>query len=423
MKLETFDDCEQALIEFVGNRSQNHSGAMTTERAEQMARFTGSPHASLKVVHIAGTSGKTSTSYFVSALLQASGAKVGLTVSPHIHSIAERALINGKTLDEDVYVQYFKEFYGLVKEAGFSLSYFEFMMVFSLWVFSKQNVDYAVIETGLGGLYDASNICQESNKVCVITDIGLDHTHILGDSLYEIAKQKAGIAWKGNYVVAYEQHTDVSRAICERMAEVGATWHRAEDITYDSMSVVPKFQQRNWQLAFAAYTLIESRDKLVKPSTEQIIATQKINVPARMESYTIRGKTVIIDGAHNEQKMTAFFDSFRLLHPGLKPPVLIALKNNKDFENIAPIIASNTDIAIATEFTMEQDMPAGAKPASEIAHNLQRAGVKMVIEEPDVTVALNALIDTESDIVLVIGSFFLAAEVSKLLKKKQLAES
>lgn len=423
MKLETFDDCEQALIEFVGNRSQNHSGAMTTERAEQMARFIGSPHTSLKIVHIAGTSGKTSTSYFVSALLQASGAKVGLTVSPHIHSIAERALINGKTLDEDVYVQYFRKFYGLVKEAGLSLSYFEFMMVFSLWVFAKQNVDYAVIETGLGGLYDASNICQESNKVCVITDIGLDHTQILGNSLYEIAKQKAGIAWEGNDVVAYEQHADVSKAITERMVEVGATWHRAETVTYDSLSVVPKFQQRNWQLAFATYMLIASRDKLTELMPDQITATQKINVPARMEAYVFKGKTVIIDGAHNEQKMIAFFESFRLLHPGLKPPVLIALKNNKDFENIAPIIASNTDTAIATEFTMEQDMPAGAKPADEIANDLRRSGAKRVAVEPDIIDALNILLDIQGGVVVVVGSFFLAAEVSKLLKKKQLAES
>lgn len=421
MTCTNLEECEAALIEFTGNQSQNHSGSMTTERAADMARFIGSPHKTLKIVHVAGTSGKTSTSYYVSALLQASGAKVGLTVSPHIHSLAERALINGEVVSDVDYLVYFNEYYALAKESRLALSYFEFMMVFALWVFAKERVDYAVVETGLGGLFDASNICHQPNKVCVITDIGLDHTAILGSTLYEIATQKAGIVWKANDVVSYEQSVDVTKAIHERVDSVDAKWHIARPTKYDATSNVPKFQQRNWQLAFTVFRLIAHRDNLPVIDNDQIISSQNIKIPARMEIYKVSEKTIIVDGAHNEQKMTTFFDSFRLLYPDQRPTILLSLKNNKDFESIAPIIAKHAGTVIVTEFTKEQDIPAGPQPAIVVAQDLRTVGMTDVVVESNSIKAFDKALEIQNNMVLVIGSFFLAAEITKLLKNKQLA--
>ena len=420
MKFLSIDDCSAALVELTQNKRQQHGGKLTTDLAARLAEFVGSPHKKLNVIHIAGTSGKTSTSYYVSSLLQASGLKVGLTVSPHIHSIAERALVNGRTLEDEVYLAYFREFYSYVHESGLAVSYFEFMMVFALWVFMKEDVDYAVIETGLGGLYDASNICQQPNKLCLITDIGLDHTHVLGNSLYEIATQKAGIVWKGNTVVAYRQSNDVTRVIEERVAEQGAVWVKAEMQQFDDASSLPRFQQRNWHLAFKAYQTIARRDGLDELSEEQVAGTQHTEVPARMEHYSVNGKVIIIDGAHNEQKMQTFFDSFTRLYPGIRPSVLLSLKEGKDLEAIAPLIASHASNVIATEFTVEQDMPTGARSADEIATYLRSHGMSDVSVQQGTQKALDIMLDAKSDMILVIGSFFLASEVSKLLKKKQL---
>jgi len=420
MRLKTIQDCSDALTELTQSERNQHGGSMTTERAAQLARSVGSPHMKLKVVHVAGTSGKTSTAYFTSGLLRASGAKVGLTVSPHIDSIAERALINGETLPDDVYIEYFSEFFDLVKASGLLFSYFECMMVFALWVFAREKVDYAVIETGLGGLYDASNICQQANKICVITDIGLDHTHVLGNTIYDIATQKAGIAWEGNKLVAYEQSPDVSRAIRERMTEVGSIWHTAAATTYNEDSRIPKFQQRNWQLANATYGLIAKRDGLLGLHPEEIASTQEFQVPSRMERIIVGDKTVIVDGAHNEQKMKVFFDSFHALYSDVRPTILLSLRKNKDIESIAAIISQVTDTVIVTEFTREQDMPAGARSVEDISNNLRNAGVENIVEQSNVSTALDLLLGDKGRVVLVIGSFFLAAEVTKLLKKKQL---
>jgi dihydrofolate synthase/folylpolyglutamate synthase len=187
-------EVEKALERLVMIASKTTGRDITTARTLEIAGLVGNPQDHLRVIHLAGTSGKTSTSYYIAGLLKAGGMKVGLTVSPHVTAITERVQINNIPLSETEFCRYMSEFLPLVTADEERLpSYFEVMMVFALWVFDKSNVDYAVVETGLGGLHDSSNICRRTDKICIITDIGVDHTHVLGDTIEKIATHKAGI--------------------------------------------------------------------------------------------------------------------------------------------------------------------------------------------------------------------------------------
>ncbi|HEY1085209.1 MAG TPA: Mur ligase family protein [Candidatus Saccharimonadales bacterium] len=418
MAISTIKDCERLLAPYIPDLNHYHEGGVTTDRALSLAKAAGSPHEKLRIIHAAGTSGKTSTCYFIASLLGAGGCKVGLTVTPHITSITERVQINGEPLREGLFVEYFSEFYKIVQNANVEdLSYFEFLMIFSLWVFEKEKVDYAVVETGLGGLHDASNICTREDKVAVITDIGLDHTNILGDTLTEIAGQKAGIIWPGNHVFCYRQSPEVDDVIAAESTRKNATLHRVLSVEPDEESDVPVFQQRNWILAKSAYDFIRDRDNLQELSAAELVRTLHTNVPARMELHTLNNKVLIVDGAHNEQKMTTFFNSFVKRFPGVEPVILLALKEGKELQAVAPIIARFSKEVIVTEFTKEQDMPLGAMKASVVAKALEASGVSRVVVRVDVNRALSELLASKNDTLLVIGSFFLAAEVRPLLQE------
>src|SRR5688572_622401 len=203
--IHTLADAETALRAYIP--SAPLKDRYTLDRMQALLAFLGDPQEKLRVVHIAGTSGKTSAAYFVRGLLQASGARTGLTISPHMVSLAERVQIAGAPVSDAAFVQYIHDFLPLVEKSGLQPSYFEIIIALAFWVFAHEDVDFAVIETGLGGLLDATNTVRRADKVCVITDIGLDHTDILGETIPEIAAQKAGIIQPGNIVVVQNQQS------------------------------------------------------------------------------------------------------------------------------------------------------------------------------------------------------------------------
>ncbi len=412
-------EVEQALQKNIARQSQNHGAMLTTDRSRRLAEYVGSPHRQLKVAHVAGTSGKTSTSYFMASLLGASGASVGLTVSPHIDSLTERVQVNGAPLDEKTFCAYFSEFSQLIEGFGETPSYFEFLLVFALWVFAREQVEYAVLETGLGGLYDSTNICRESNKVCIITDIGLDHTEFLGDTLGEIAAQKAGIIAPDNDVFMYQQSDDVMRTVEASVRAANARLHAVAPLRDEDMppTTAVQYQQRNWGLAYQVYRFIAARDTLPQLTLSQQSATISTHVPGRMDTIGIGDKTLVLDGAHNQQKLTTFFASFRAHYPSSRPVALLALKQTKDVASVASVITQYCDAAIITTFTKEQDMPTGAHEPANIADMLRGAGLQSVHIEPNPETALGLLIDLTHDVGIVIGSFFLVAEIRRLLAK------
>ena len=157
-----------------------------------LAHF-GNPHDKIKTVHIAGTNGKGSVAHILAACLQENGFEVGIFTSPHIKDFRERIKINGELIEEQNVIDFVHQFQ--LAELELDPSFFELTTAMAFWYFEKRQVDIAIIETGLGGRLDATNVI--TPELCIITNIGLEHTEYLGDTLAEIAGEKAGIMKKG----------------------------------------------------------------------------------------------------------------------------------------------------------------------------------------------------------------------------------
>jgi dihydrofolate synthase/folylpolyglutamate synthase len=381
------------------------------ERMTNLMTALGNPQNALKIVHVAGTSGKTSTSYYTAAMLGQMGYKVGLTVSPHLDEVNERLQINLEPVPEQEYCRAFGEFHTLLTELDVQPSYFELLVAFAFWYFERQAVDYAVIEVGLGGLLDGTNVINREDKVCIITDIGIDHAAILGHSLGEIASQKAGIIMPGNHVFCYTQGPEVDVEIASRAAEQSATLYASDyDVVQGESVQLPAFQRRNWQLAARAYSYLARRDNLRPMSADDWLATQKTYVPGRMDIVQVQDKTIIMDGAHNPQKMAALVASLRETLGQQKVTAVISFKEDKDIPETLKCLDGICETIIATEFIVQQDMEQRSMPAGELAE-LCNGLASTVLSRNTPLDALNTALETTNNTIVISGSFFLLHQV------------
>lgn len=388
------------------------------DRIWPLMELAGNPQQALRAVHIAGTSGKTSTAYYMAALLGASGSKVGLTVSPHVDSITERIQINGHPLNDAMFCSELAQFLDIVDQLHEPPSYFEIMYAFALWEFARQDVAYAVIETGLGGMLDATNVVRRADKVCVITDIGLDHMHLLGNTLPEIAGQKIGIVHEHNHVLSYAQSNDVMVAYRSFVEQKSASLQIVSEPAEQPVDM-PAFQFRNWNLAMETYRYIAARDHLPEPSPAVCAQTQATTIPGRLEARQLGVKTLVMDGAHNEQKVATFVRSFTQLYPNVCPTILVALKEGKEYEKVIPLLAGIGQRFIVTTFDTSQDLPARSIDPTLLAAALRAVGISDVTIEPDHAQAFARLQKDENSHLLIIGSFYLLSQIRNDCLRKE----
>lgn len=413
-QIRTFDDVNETLAKYIP-ASRNITGKdITLVRMEPLMAQLGNPERKLKIIHVAGTSGKTSTCYYLAVLLQTANKKVGLTVSPHVVSINERVQVNLEPLCEKDFCAALEEFLKLIKNVRPEPTYFELLIAFVYWYFAKIGVDYAVVETGLGGLHDSTNVATQPDKVCVITDIGFDHMHVLGNKLTDIAKQKAGIMHHGNHVFTYKkseaindvfkQYAKEHSAILNVLSEFEEVKGQANNLALNSL---PLFQQRNWLLANRVYDCVAKRDGLPVPVASQLNLTMAVQVPGRMDVRKFGDKTIILDGAHNEQKMQAFVASFQKLYPNTKAAILLGLKEGKEYEMVLPLLKPICSKLIVTAFATTQDLPIKSINPEFLAKAAEKHGFEEVVTERDYIKAYDLLLATESNIQIVTGSFYL----------------
>lgn len=414
--IRTIQEAEQALLPYVPLVSRLTGKDATLQRITPLMALAGNPQQRLRVVHIAGTSGKTSTAYYIAALLRASGKNVGLTVSPHVDSITERTQINGQPLPEAVFCKELDAFLDIVGRAPQAPSWFELLYSFAIWVFERQHVDYAVVETGMGGLYDATNVANRPDKICVITDIGYDHMHTLGTTLPDIAAQKIGIAHAGNPVLMYMQDEEIMRVIRQRVDKVEAqlltTTEMAERMACKlDVSSLALYQQRNWLLAHYVYSYIKKRDHLRHPARHTVEETLHIQVPGRMDIRYVRGKTIIMDGAHNEQKMATFIASFREKYPDVKPAIMLAFREGKEYRKIVPLLVSLASQVFLTTFHTSQDLPVRSAPPEVLAALFQQYPNLQVTAIADQSNAYKTLLAASQNVCIITGSFYLLSQL------------
>ena len=419
---ETFKTIEQAeeyLLRLAP--STNIETSYSLDRIRRLMEFLGNPQNDIAAVHVAGTSGKTSTANYIRNLLEALGVRTGLTTSPHISSITERVQVDGAPLNDQAFLRYLESFLkAIAPYEGTTPTYFEFMTAFAYWVFKQAGVDYMVIEVGLGGLLDATNVIDTAAKVSVITPLGLDHTQILGDTIEQIAFQKAGIILPGSDVFMAHQDDAAARVVKLRAVEQHARLHDLEEVPYQSIAL-PLFQQENFHLARTVVSFIAERDGLTAVSQDEIKTSMWSTPPGRYEVHEINGRTVILDGAHNPQKLTALIQSLQQHFSGPYTWLVgFASAPDHKIEACVKVIANQNDKFFATDFPIGQDTQGRrCVESSVIQTEFARHGIDDVAVYSDPEAAFAALLGMKQRTVVVTGSLYLVAQVRHLLLRQE----
>lgn len=420
--INNFVELNEYLKQFIPGSIQD-GDFYNPDKMYEILPLLGSPQEKLNIIHVAGTSGKTSTCYYIAGLLEQAGAKVGLTISPHIFQINERIQINLEPLEEKAMCELMNEFVSTPGLLELEPTYFELLIAFALWAFEKAGCTHAVLEVGLGGLKDATNVIKSPNKVCVITDIGLDHTRILGDTIEQIAYQKAGIIQPQNHAFCYEQSEVVNQVIDEQVKNQQAILHRFDqnDLAKNAHFVLdlPLYQKRNWLLAKQVADYVIKRDSLSTLNNEQEAATQKLIIPGRMQLVEVKGKHIVLDGAHNPQKLQAFVNALQSNFPDQSFTLLIAFMESKQatLSESLQLLRRLSDSVIITEFATSSDLPHKVIPASQLAKYCEQAGFDTIIIEPNAEKAFDQLLQHTADVYVATGSFYLIGSLQPAIKE------
>lgn len=269
------------------------------ERVEKLARYLGNPENAIKAIHIAGTNGKGSTAHMIASVLIESGYQVGLFISPHFLDYRERITINGKKISKQYVQKFIEQHYQFLVQ--WKISFFEMNMGLALSYFKAKKVDYVVIEVGLGGRLDATNIAKPI--LSIITNIGLDHTEYLGNSLEKIALEKAGII-KPNVPILVGEKQAKTQKVFESVSQSkkAPLFYSKNNLTIEKQfQNWPKYQHKNIQTAMSALKLIEKRERITLNIKQGIQNTNKKTTFLGRWQIVSRQPKVILDVAHNQE--------------------------------------------------------------------------------------------------------------------------
>lgn len=444
MRIKTFSEAQSFLYRQIPQGEKNiFPGQRGLDRAKLLLKLIGNPQEKIKVIHIAGTSGKGSTAYLTGQILTGFGFKTGLTLSPHLIDIRERVQINNQLVSKEKFVFYLNQLLGAVKKMAQSPcgspTYFEILIALAFQTFYQEKVDYAVVETGLGGWYDATNVVKNPQKVAVLTRIGLDHTQVLGKTIGEIALQKAKIIHPGNAVFALKQKPAANK-IFEKIAreEKAKLFFIKKGINFKNIKSTPQktifgfsqppysfknlnlgllgsHQAENCSLALSIVSFLSQRDGFSFDEKKIRQALKKAHFACRLEILKVDGRMIILDGAHNPQKIATLAKNLKKFFPGQKFDFLIAFKKKKDFAKALPkIIPLAEKIYLTRFFQGHQDWLA----LSERPEKIKKVLKKLKFESFEIASDPQKVINQKSNRPLVItGSLYLAAEIYPLLSK------
>jgi dihydrofolate synthase/folylpolyglutamate synthase len=433
MKFSNFSQVEDYIFSLITDSIDiGYRAGFALDRVIYTLSLLDNPQEKIKVIHIAGTSGKGSTATFISDILIRHGFKTGLTVSPHIVDLRERIQINGKLADKEILTKYFNEIFHVLKEVGSTkygnLTYFETIIILAFYVFHKENVDYGVIETGLGGLYDATNCVSNESKLAVITRIGYDHTHILGNTLEEITTNKAGIVKQKQALITLDTQSEIQAVLIKRAEDMDAeirfvspdgvrSWLNRNNFSTVNL---PDYQIENLCLAIKSCNYLSDRDswKLQEKLIQKII--DNFNFAGRFELINFKGTNILLDGAHNPQKMESFLDSLDKKYTRKKHTFIVAFKKDKDIDQMLKQISDVADSILITTFhTVSPDFNLKSQDAKSVfnrARNYFKGDMKVYDRVEDCIEY--AVARSETTPIIVTGSLYLVGEAKYYLSSK-----
>lgn len=358
-----------------------------------LCKALGNPEQNQNYIHIAGTNGKGSTSHMTAALLQAQGLKVGIYSSPHIKDFGERIKINGEYISEDYVIQFTEE----VKKNHLNVepSFFEITFAMALSYFKDQNTDVNIIEVGLGGRLDATNIINP--KVCAITNVSLDHVNILGHDVPTIAKEKAGIIKPGVPVVAGIMSSEAFDVVVETAIGKNTPFVKVPNTYKGRLDLFGEHQKENASLAIKIAQLYSDAEIELKALEDVCSIT---NFRGRGE-VIYQDPAVICDGAHNEDGVGKLVNS--ITNSNFKRVIAVyGCSNDKDVEEILSIIPDNWELHLV-EFDHDRSMKLVELEKAAKKIEKKYFGSKAPVE------LVNSLKSScnENDLILIFGSFFL----------------
>lgn len=407
--------------------------APSLHRMEAICRLLAHPERSIPAIHVTGTNGKTSTARIATSILAATGLKVGTYTSPHLNSIRERIALSGEWISELSFAETFEHLFPYLRaveqELDEKLSYFEVLTaLFFLWA-AEQPVDALVVEVGLGGRWDATNVVDA--PVSVITNVGLDHVALLGDNAVSIAREKAGIIKPAAFVVTGERAPNVLSVIRETAEELGARVSAIDDdfaITdnrvalggrYLSLRLGPERYEGLFvplhgahQGVNAALALESSLHFLGdRPLAREVVAEGLAStvVPGRLEiarPEDDRGPAVIFDVAHNADGMAALVRSLAEAFAFERVRFVVGILADKDFGGMMSELARLPSTVVVT-----QPQSVRSAPVEELESAARELGLECEVV-PDVARAVRSAIASAepAEIVCVTGSHYVVGE-------------
>lgn len=407
------------------------------EHTRELLSRLGNPQEGIKIIHVAGTNGKGSVCAYLNAMLLAGGKKTGLFTSPHLVRINERFQINGEDVSDEQFLNAFLKVEKAAKEYEAEgeghPSYFETLFLMGMLIFKEAGVEYLVMETGLGGRLDATNVV-EKPLACIITSISRDHTEYLGDTLEAIAGEKAGIIKAGVPVIYDASQPGPASVIAAKAKEMGSpAWpmepsfyemktQSREGITFTfaypggekaelAIPYVAKYQMMNASLAF--YTMHILQDVHDIPKNVLAEGLSKIKWPCRME---MAAPGVIIDGAHNEDGIAQFVSTAGYFAKENEITILFTAVADKHYHEMIGEICEgiHPSHVVATQIDGSRVVP-----AEVLAEDFRKAGCTDVCAEPEIGAAYEkALGKKGSGMLFCVGSLHLAGELKAYLAKR-----
>ncbi len=366
------------------------------EGIKKFLSLIGNPEKKLKIIHVAGTNGKGSVCAMISSVLNEADFNAGMFTSPHLIKVNERIRINDELISDENFRRIADFVYEKEKENNISLTFFETLTVMAFIYFNEKKVDYAIMETGMGGRLDATNVSQPI--ISVITNIGLEHKDVLGNTIKEIANEKAGIIKSNTTIVTSAKGKALS--VIENIAEKhNSKLVVAKKLNNIELRLKGEYQKENASTSYAALKEIGLKEDVI------LNGLKKAYWPGRFEFI---GGNILLDCAHNPDGINALVNSIkRLEYHNLI--VVIGVMKDKDISSIEKKLEKLNPFVIATKASVSR-----SKEPEEIAKYFENA---VVI--PNLKDAINHSIEKaeKNDLVLITGSIFVVGEAYPFLTK------
>ncbi|MFN0206542.1 MAG: bifunctional folylpolyglutamate synthase/dihydrofolate synthase [Planctomycetota bacterium] len=399
----------------------------------------GHPEHKQKIIHIAGTKGKGSTTWFADALLRRCGARVGRYISPHLHRIEERVAIGGRAVSPQLFgeaVMAVAPHADNINNGTANATFFDVLTAAAFWIYQKENVEFVVMETGLGGRLDSTNATPK--VAAVLTSLGLEHTEILGPTMEDIAREKAMIARSGVPLFSVtNENTPEGRVITNIAKGMGAPLYlldrdfRAQNVRAEGRRLVfdiitnrssysgvaipspATYQIENATLAAAVVDELEAKGWI------RGLAAALQNPPdAAISDFTIPGRfeivdsepPVVIDGAHTAESLAALFDAVERVFPGRSRVVVFGASQDKDLPRLLRILSGRADLIVATQSSSMRAAEAGTVATAASAAGI----VTKTVRDP--AAAIESARAMRDAVVVVTGSLYLVADARAALQ-------